>query len=874
MAKKTKQVSLDFPFFQLLLTFYKENRGRIRQYYKALSKRFLDYNDPENPTAYLRLPQFEALEIYIFLKEFLDNAPVHKIFREWADKTDHFEGRTIAERSGQLGLFEEKTKEDYDDIFKSLKSYARTYPNYIFALTMGTGKTILMATSIFYEFLLANKFPNDKRFCHNALVFAPDKTVLQSLKEIQTFDMAKVVPPEYVNFLTSNIKFHFLEDSGASLSLIDQSRFNVVVSNTQKIILKRQNKEKPPLEKLLNSGKPTYEPNSVQAQIADLYDFDEPEDDVSLSTNQRFEKLRRVTQLGIYIDEAHHAFGNDLAKDMGVKKTATSLRTTVDELAVSLERAGTHVVACYNFTGTPYVGAQVLPEVVYAFGLQEAIDRRYLKKVQINSYSNTKTDEFVKVAIDNFMDHNQGQCHEGMMPKLAFFAATIDELEKELKPAVERAIADHGLTPDKILVNVGDPKLTTNDEIREFNRLDSIDSEKQFILLVNKGREGWNCRSLFGVALFRQPKSKIFVLQATMRCLRAIGEGQQTGRVYLSEDNKQILENELQQNFRCSIGDIESRGSESVQVQVRVREQKKIKLKRVRHLYTMKEKTVTLGINLELEEALKPENLEKYRLTVTQQEGLSFKDAAKSKKHTEDITHIREKQEYSPMTLVAAIARYLNKPCLWLETILETTVDSMDTILAAVNQHNELLHDWIIPRLFREFYDVNEDKKAETYEVELIKLSKEGYYNVTALPEKTVRYDDDMSQPYQDKSFHLDTYCFDSNPEQQLFWQLLAEKKISKVYFTGMLTHGQSEFYIQYIDPDSHAIRSYYPDFLFQKDDGTYVIVEVKGDNMIDDPVVRAKQEFAEQMATESGMTYRMIKGSDASKGVYSQLLS
>lgn len=56
---------------------------------------------------------------------------------------------------------------------------------------MGTGKTILMATCIFYEFLLANRFPKDSHYVHNALVFAPDKTVLQSLKEIKTFDLKK-----------------------------------------------------------------------------------------------------------------------------------------------------------------------------------------------------------------------------------------------------------------------------------------------------------------------------------------------------------------------------------------------------------------------------------------------------------------------------------------------------------------------------------------------------------------------------------------------------------------------------------------------------------------------------------------------------------
>jgi len=75
------------------------------------------------------------------------------------------------------------------------------------------------------------------------------------------------------------------------------------------------------------------------------------------------------------------------------------------------------------------------------------------------------------------------------------------------------------------------------------------------MLLVNKGREGWNCRSLFGVALYREPRSRIFVLQATMRCLRSIGDAQQSGQVYLSAENRLILEEELQQNFHISVDD-------------------------------------------------------------------------------------------------------------------------------------------------------------------------------------------------------------------------------------------------------------------------------------------------------------------------------
>ena len=111
----------------------------------------------------------------------------------------------------------------------------------------------------------------------------------------------------------------------------------------------------------------------------------------------------------------------------------------------------------------------------------------------------------------------------------------------------------------KILVNVGDEKITKSEDIRDFNNLDiagTAGSKKQFILLVNKGREGWNCRSLFSVALFRSPKSKVFVLQATMRCLRKITDEQLTATVYLSKENMDILDDELKKNFRTSIEEL------------------------------------------------------------------------------------------------------------------------------------------------------------------------------------------------------------------------------------------------------------------------------------------------------------------------------
>jgi hypothetical protein len=892
-AATSAAASLDFAFFRFLWQFYQSNKGKVRQNYRELTRKFLDFNDPErNPIAFLRQPQFEALETYVFLKEFLGNAKVEEIFKEWYERSGKFEGRqfgsfrgTAGQEMFQFGDSDELELTSYKALFERMRRNSRMYPNYIFALTMGTGKTILMATCIFYEFLLANKFPKAAEFCHNALVFAPDKTVLQSLKEIEGFDLASVVPPEYVAWMAANLHFHYLEEAGTSLDTMDRSKFNVIVSNTQKIILKRQHKDKNAADKLFGATAEVLAPSSVYDENADLYGFDQPEDEAELTTNQRFEKLRRLEQLGIYVDEAHHAFGKTLAKDMGIgqKENDTSLRTTIDVLAKSLKDAGTHVVACFNYTGTPYVGRDVLPEVVYAYGLSESIEKGFLKKVVLHGYANTRTSEFVDIAIGSFLTETRELRPEGMLPKIAFFAATVEELTQELRPAVEAALRKHGIPASSILVNVGDDKVTSNDDIREFNRLDTADSEKQFILLVNKGREGWNCRSLFSVGLFREPKSKIFVLQASMRCLRAIGEAQHTGHVYLSDDNLTILNDELQQNFRITADELQKKGKDKDAVQVHVVPPPvKIKVVRVRKLHSIRDLEVKPGQPLGLNRSDRDawgSLIEKYRLIETQQEGLTAEDAARAKdSRTFDLTERREKRTFSRMTLVAEVSRYLNRSPLEIEDILDSTQEGTDELVAMTNEFNELLYDEIIPRLFRLLYELDPSEEKEEHEVELIKVPDKGYYEVSAAKDKIARRDDaSLSDEERAKSFHLDAYCFDSGSERQLFWDLLREKKVRKLYFTGMLTHGQSEFFVQYIDPESRTVRSYYPDFIFQREepDGSlkYVIVEVKADNQIEDAVVQAKKDFASQMAVASGMEYRILPSSQADASGYRVLL-
>lgn len=847
-----------FSFHEQLWFYYSINRGKIRSRYNDLTRKFLTYNDrEENPYAFLRKPQFEALEMYVFIKEFMNNQQVYEMFDDWRHRRAGFSDASYysVDKGGQMRLLGDYTEQQTDTLFKQMKKYRENYPNYIYALTMGLGKTILMATCIFYEFLLAKKYPRDERFCHNALVFAPDKTVLQSLREIMTFDKTKVVPPEYARVLDANIKFHFLDETGTILHTIDDSDFNIIISNTQKIIVKKKRKEETAGQILFHGSSSLlstlYGSDSDQGEIDDVWD------DTSLMDNQRFKKLCRLPQLGVYVDEAHHLFGADLEKQIrssGANKT--SLRDTINLLADN-----TSIVACYNFTGTPYVKNQLLPEVVYTYGLRESIWNGYLKDADPRGFENVKNEEFLMAAVTEFWKNYGDKTYEGLYPKLAIYAASIDEAVNEVKPALEKILAKLDIPLTKILVNVGDAKYTKNDDIRNFRRLDiagSEGNEKQFIILVEKGKEGWNCRSLFGVALYRSPKSKIFVLQATMRCLRAITDEPLTAMVFLSKENYDILDDELHKNFNMELKDIK-RASKTDRHTYKVHvlpPPRTITLKRVWHEYSLLEKIYEAPVDFGLLQA----DLSRYASVMYEKDSLARDTTVKEI----NIDYLKEQTKYSEFMIVGEIARYLNISCMLVRRMLTESVDGIDVILDSVNRYNAVLDDYIIPGIFHALFEVSSELKTEDQEVVLLKEPQDaGYYEFSAKDELvlTNQYPGFTKEEIA-KSFHADTYCFDSIPERECFMQYITSKKVEEVYFTGMFTSNQGDLLVHYYDPESGRVRQYYPDFLAKMEDGSYRLIEVKGDNKIDDTVVKAKQEAAEEMAVASGVQYIMYAGS------------
>ena len=93
--------------------------------------------------------------------------------------------------------------------------------------------------------------------------------------------------------------------------------------------MKKKHTDSSPTEQLFDCG------TLLSTVYGDDEDNDDADvlDDTMLIDNQRFKKLCRLPQLGVYVDEAHHLFGANLEKELRAGTgNKTTLRTTINEL--------------------------------------------------------------------------------------------------------------------------------------------------------------------------------------------------------------------------------------------------------------------------------------------------------------------------------------------------------------------------------------------------------------------------------------------------------------------------------------------------------------------------------------------------------------
>ncbi len=741
---------------------------------------------------FLHEPQIEALETYIYLKEVVGNKSTAEIFKDtFAKKSDLLRSLGVAERKISDIMEADNRDEQITEIIKE-KLGSQDYANQVYALTMGSGKTILMATFLIYDFVLSYYHSEDTRFAKNALVFAPDTTIIESLKEIKTFDYSKVLPKEYQNILL-NIKYHYLESTETGLSPI--GNYNVIVSNSQKIILKTRNSD-------TDSG--------VKKLFGDKNELAKREVE-----NARLRAIRELNNLIIFVDEAHHSYGLNL--EGALKKT----RQTIDYL-----HGNTPLVGVINLTGTPYINNRMIDDVVYHFGLKQGIEKGILKQVKILDFGEVRSNVFIEEVLSTFWSEYGEKRLEGRLPKMAFYAPNIENLRNELKPRIERVLAEMNIPLDKVL----EYHTEAEDNKEDFQLLDTIDSKKQFVLLVGKGTEGWNCRSLVACALYRKPSSSIFVLQASTRCMRSIGDNSTKAHIFLSRENYKVLDKELKNNFASSIQDINNQEQKSFEFEIKVEKKKTIKVKKL-----VKDIIATDARNVsDIKIDITKYTAEKYEHYLLGSELIvDASGKAILKQDTLGSKKIKEDTAYTYYEIVELINRYTHLPCLAVEKLSENIGLSRSQLVDKVNTSVGFL-PFIIQTVLDTVYQYTETETTLEEEIELtkeypFKMSREEGKKALVVFKEKEETDGATSRI----GFHINPYNFDSSDEKDLFKQfrqiLNSNEAIKDVYFTGgvpIQTH--NDFYVEYWSPSEQRISRYFPDFLIETNKGRFLVVEVK----------------------------------------------
>jgi type III restriction enzyme len=743
-------------------------------------------------TAFLHKPQIEALETYIYLKEIAGNKPADELFKEcFPDQIDALTALGYSDADAFKFL---KEKRSLDELLDSAFGES-DYINQVFALTMGSGKTVLMAVMMMYDFVLSFHHPDDVRFAKNALVFAPDTTIIESLKEIKTFDFTKVLPKEYETIML-NVKYHYLEDIKTPLALIEGSNYNIIVSNSQKIILKTRRHDK-------------YDANSLFADEK----FKEREEIV----NKRLRAIQGLSNLSIFVDEAHHSYGKNMDKEL--KK----VRQTIEHL-----HGNEPLVGVVNLTGTPYVNNVMMADTVYHFGLKQGIEQGILKRVEFYKYDNVKDEAFVFDVLQSFWEQYGEKRLEGKLPKIALYSASIDDLRDNLKPLIEKGLRNLGVSTDKIL----EYHTGAEENKDDFRLLDTPQSEKQFVLLVGKGTEGWNCRSLTACALFRKPKSTIFVLQSSTRCLRSIGDNSTIASIYLSNENHKVLDKELRNNFATSIDELSGHKAKSAEFELRVEKRKKLTVKRkVRELLSVRRKDwENMKINLKNAES------DKYLSIVSK--GKIDSDSKSGEAHYKtDVEMGRVLKQKTDMTfyeILEFVNRYTHVGCLELKQLLETNKVSPEKLTEAVKQNKAVVY-YLVDVVLENLYDY--EHKEDVIEEE-IELTKNYPFKINILEDRKslIVFRETVEENEGDGrlGFHINPYNFDSGDEKDIFLHLRStlddDEDIVDVYFTGgVTTTVHNDFYFEYCDPENdNRLSKYFPDFLVETSKSRYLVIEVK----------------------------------------------
>ncbi len=533
----------------------------------------------------MRDAQIEAIKTYLFLKIACENKPLAILFCEGKfnslnlnDAELSAAARTFLKThpaaaalfeysrlknefgeqvSAQLEKAIKKTQDaiDYKKFFNGA-FYGVSYTDYLFSLPMGAGKTYLMAAFVYLDLYFALNEPDNPAFAHNFIIFAPSglkSSVVPSLRTIQKFDPAWVIPEPAATDIKRKILFEVLDQGKTAKKsnktknpnvqkLASHQPFSslfglVAVTNAEKVILDR-----------------------IEEKGGQINLFEESGDAKDSAANELRRLIGELPALSVFIDEVHHAVSDEI-----------KLRAVVNKWAEN------HTVnSVIGFSGTPYlekaekskvthslsVASAEIGNIVYYYPLIDAIGN-FLKTPQVKISDVSSGERIIERGVRDFLSAYKGTVyHGGLTAKLGVYCGTIEKLEQVVFPLVARVAGEYGLPAEAVLKfhkgNKEHPQPA--DSQMQFDILDKPVSKIRIVLLVQIGKEGWDCRSLTGIILSQEgdcPKN--MVLQTSCRCLRQVVKGmRETALIYLNKSNSEKLNAQLRQQYHISLKEFSS----------------------------------------------------------------------------------------------------------------------------------------------------------------------------------------------------------------------------------------------------------------------------------------------------------------------------
>lgn len=527
----------------------------------------------------MRDAQIEAIKIYLFLKIACGNRPLWELFSDGCFNSLDFntmeltvEARSILttnkaaaalleyallkdKNGNQLAPELEKViksqsgRINYEDTFKKI-FYGVNYTDYLFSLPMGAGKTYLMAAFIYLDLYFALNEPDNPAFAHNFMVLAPSglkSSIIPSLKNIQEFDPTWIIPEPTASNLKRMIKFEILDEQKSA------KKSNLVRNpNAQKI------NNHQPLEDLMGLVAITNAEKVILDRVGENENaslFSQEEAARIRIANELRDIIGRIPHLAVFIDEVHHAADGEI-----------KLRQVVGEWTDKHSFCGV-----LGFSGTPYLEKAEsvtladsfvikntdLSNVVYNYPLIKGVGN-FLKVPEVK-YADNDTETIVKNGIKDFLDHYLNTVYaNGACAKLAIYCGQIETLEEQVYPLASRMVSERGLNPTEVILKYhGGNKTYPQPEgsETEFASLDTDFSRIRIVLLVQIGKEGWDCKSLTGVIL---PQKGVcptnMVLQTSCRCLRqVVKNADETALIWLNKFNADTLNKQLKQQQNISL---------------------------------------------------------------------------------------------------------------------------------------------------------------------------------------------------------------------------------------------------------------------------------------------------------------------------------